>query len=136
MPLKTCRPARTRPKAERASWVLLSLGGLLQLLLDVRLQPGDPAPRSILVCMTHTGTSRLVDGPIYHLIGVPYRTGSLTPGSEHDAQPYRDSGFVAQLQVAGCKAIDGGDIPLPSHLPIMKFRRSVIGRDRASLGRS
>ena len=67
--------------------------------------------------MTQTGTSRLAGGAIYHVLGVPYRTGSLTPGSEHDAQPYRDTGFVAQLQVAGCEAIDGGDIPLPSYLP-------------------
>ena len=67
--------------------------------------------------MTHTGTSPLAGGAIYHVLGVPYRTGSLTPGSEHDAQPYRDTGFVAQLQVAGCEAIDGGDIPLPSYLP-------------------
>jgi arginase len=66
--------------------------------------------------MTLTGTSRLA-GTIYHVLGVPYRTGSLTPGSEHDAQPYRDIGFVAQLQAAGCEAIDGGDIPLPSYLP-------------------
>ena len=55
--------------------------------------------------MTHTGTTRLA-GAIYHVLGVPYRTGSLTPGSEHDAQPYRDTGFVAQLQGAGCEAID------------------------------
>ena len=66
--------------------------------------------------MTLKGTSRRADA-IYHVLGVPYRTGSLTPGSEHDAQPYRDIGFVAQLQAAGCEAIDGGDIPLPSYLP-------------------
>jgi arginase len=67
--------------------------------------------------MTQTGASRLAGGVIYHVLGVPYRTGSLTPGSEHDAQPYRDAGFVAQLQAAGCEALDGGDIPLPSYLP-------------------
>jgi len=67
--------------------------------------------------MTRAGTSRLAGRAIYHVLGVPYRTGSLTPGSEHDAQPYRDIGFAAQLQVAGCEAIDGGDIPLPSYLP-------------------
>ncbi len=67
--------------------------------------------------MTQTGTPRLSGGAIYHVLGVPYRTGSLTPGSEHDAQPYRDTGFVAQLRGAGCEAIDGGDIPLPSYLP-------------------
>jgi arginase family enzyme len=67
--------------------------------------------------MAQTGTSRLADGPTYHVLGVPYRTGSLTPGSEHDAQPYRDAGLVARLQEAGCTAIDGGDIHLPSYLP-------------------
>jgi arginase family enzyme len=63
------------------------------------------------------GTSPLAGGAIYHVFGVPYRTGSLTPGSEHDAQPYRDTGFVAHLQTAGCDAIDDGDFPLPSYLP-------------------
>lgn len=67
--------------------------------------------------MTQTGTSRRAGATIYHVLGVPYRTGSLTPGSEHDAQPYRDIGFVAQLQAARCEAIDDGDIPLPSYLP-------------------
>jgi arginase len=55
--------------------------------------------------------------PMYHVLGVPYRTGSFTPGSEHDAQPYRDAGLIARLQAAGCRAIDDGDIPLPSYLP-------------------
>ncbi len=67
--------------------------------------------------MTQPGASRLAGGAIYHVLGVPYRTGSLTPGSEHDAQPYRDIGFVERLQAAGCEAFDDGDIPLPSYLP-------------------
>jgi arginase family enzyme len=54
---------------------------------------------------------------MYHVLGVPYRTGSFTPGSEHDAQPYRDAGLIALLQAAGCRAIDEGDVPLPSYLP-------------------
>ena len=87
--------------------------------------------------MTHTGTSRLAGGAIYHVLGVPYRTGSLTPGSEHDAQPYRDIGFVAQLQVAGCEAIVGGDIPLPSGIssrsPICSQVRSDVGDEGAAV---
>jgi arginase family enzyme len=97
--------------------LLLILGGLTQLPLDVLLPPSVPPLWPILGCMTQTGTSRLADGPIYHVLGVPYRTGSLTPGSEHDAQPYRDIGFVSQLQVAGCEATDSGNIALPSYLP-------------------
>jgi arginase len=54
---------------------------------------------------------------IYHLLGVPLRTGSLMPGSENDAQPYRDVGLLARLQAAGCRAVDDGDVALPSYLP-------------------
>ena len=54
---------------------------------------------------------------LYHVLGVPYRTGSFTPGSERDAQPYRDAGLVARLNAAGCRAVDDGDIALPSYLP-------------------
>lgn len=53
----------------------------------------------------------------YHVLGVPLRTGSLYPGSENDAQPYRDVRLVARLQAAGCRAIDGGDVAIPSYLP-------------------
>jgi arginase len=67
--------------------------------------------------MSEHGKSRSSDGVLYHVLGVPYRTGSFTPGSEHDAQPYRDAGLIAQLQAAGCRAIDSGDVPLPSYLP-------------------
>jgi arginase len=54
---------------------------------------------------------------VYHVLGVPYRTGSFTPGSEHDAQPYREAGLLARLHAAGCRAIDEGDLALPSYLP-------------------
>jgi arginase len=53
----------------------------------------------------------------YHVLGVPLRTGSLYPGSENDAQAYRDAGLLARLQAAGCKAIDEGDVAIPSYLP-------------------
>jgi len=55
--------------------------------------------------------------PTYHVLGVPLRTGSLYPGSENDAQPYRDGGLVARLAAAGCTVIDDGDLALPSYLP-------------------
>jgi arginase len=53
----------------------------------------------------------------YHLLGVPLRTGSLYPGSENDAQAYRDARIVHQLQAAGCRVVDEGDVAIPSYLP-------------------
>jgi arginase len=55
--------------------------------------------------------------PIYHLIGVPLRTGSLYPGSEKDAQAYRDSQLLRRLESVGCQLVDEGDVPIPSYLP-------------------
>ena len=54
---------------------------------------------------------------IYHLLGVPLRTGSLYPGNENDSQAYRDAQLLARLQAAGCKALDDGDVKIPSYLP-------------------
>jgi len=54
---------------------------------------------------------------IYHLIGVPLRTGSLYPGSENDAQAYRDTHLLRRLEAAGCQIIDEGDVPIPNYLP-------------------
>ena len=53
----------------------------------------------------------------YHVLGVPLRTGSLYPGSENDAQPYRDAGLLARLRAAGRTMVDEGDLALPSYLP-------------------
>lgn len=53
----------------------------------------------------------------YHVLGVPFRTGSLYPGSENDAQAYRDVQLVARLHAAGCQAVDEGDVAIPSFLP-------------------
>ena len=53
----------------------------------------------------------------FHILGVPLRTGSLYPGNENDAQPYRDVQLLARLRAAGCKAFDDGDIAIPSYLP-------------------
>jgi arginase family enzyme len=51
------------------------------------------------------------------ILGVPFRTGSLYPGNENDAQAYREANLVGRLTAAGCKAIDAGDLPIPSYLP-------------------
>jgi arginase family enzyme len=56
-------------------------------------------------------------GPTYHVLGVPLRTGSLYPGSENDAQPYREARLLDRLQAAGCAAVDDGDVPIPTYLP-------------------
>jgi arginase len=53
----------------------------------------------------------------YRVLGVPLRTGSLYPGSENDAQAYRDAGLVARLRAAGGTVVDDGDLALPSYLP-------------------
>ena len=53
----------------------------------------------------------------YHVLGVPLRTGSLYPGNENDAQAYRDVQLLERLQAAGCKALDEGDVAIPSYLP-------------------
>ncbi len=55
--------------------------------------------------------------PTYHVLGVPFRSGSLYPGSENDAAAYRDAHLVQRLGAAGCKAVDDGDVPVPSYLP-------------------
>jgi arginase len=53
----------------------------------------------------------------YHVLGVPLRTGSLYPGSENDARPYREAGLITRLQAGGRTVVDDGDLALPSYLP-------------------
>jgi arginase len=53
----------------------------------------------------------------YRVLGVPLRTGSLYPGSENDAQPYRDARLLDRLRAAGIAAVDDGDVAIPSYLP-------------------
>jgi len=53
----------------------------------------------------------------YHILGVPLRSGSLYPGNENDAQAYRDAQLLTRLQNVGCKAVDDGDVAIPSYLP-------------------
>jgi arginase len=74
----------------------------------------DPSGLSF-AATTPSSTSN--SGPVYVLLGVPLRTGSLYPGSENDAQAYREAGIIGSLSAAGCNVLDGGDIPIPSYLP-------------------
>lgn len=53
----------------------------------------------------------------YRILGVPLRAGSLLPGNEDDAHAYREVHLLARLQAAGCKAVDDGDVTIPSYLP-------------------
>jgi arginase len=57
------------------------------------------------------------DERMYHLLGVPLRTGSLYPGSENDAQAYRDVHLLQRLEAVGCRIRDEGDVDIPSYLP-------------------
>jgi arginase len=53
-----------------------------------------------------------------HVLGVPFRTGSLYPGSEDDAKPLRAARLIERLQAAGgCRAQDDADVAIPSYLP-------------------
>jgi arginase len=58
-----------------------------------------------------------VSARTYRLLGVPLRAGSLLPGNENDAQAYREVQLLKRLEAAGCKAIDDGDVAIPSYLP-------------------
>jgi arginase len=55
--------------------------------------------------------------PTFHVLGVPLRSGSLMPGTESDAPAYREAGLLERLRLAGCTAIDDGDLAIPSYLP-------------------
>jgi arginase len=55
--------------------------------------------------------------PVYVILGVPFRTGSLYPGNENDAQAYREANLAGRLTAAGCKVMDAGDLAIPSYLP-------------------
>jgi arginase family enzyme len=58
-----------------------------------------------------------LDSRVYHVLGVPLRSGSLYPGSENDAQAYRDAGLLSHLGRDGRRAVDDGDVAVPSYLP-------------------
>ncbi len=73
---------------------------------SLALRPGETMPEH-----SHQ------NGRTYHVLGVPLRSGSLYPGNENDAQAYREVQLLPRLQAAGCKAIDEGDVAIPSYLP-------------------
>ena len=77
------------------------------------LAQGQPS----LAPKTVTGASMDESTPVYVVLGVPFRTGSLYPGNENDAQAYREAGLVDRLSSVGCKVIDAGDVAIPSYLP-------------------
>ena len=81
------------------------------LAMGFTLDPSDLSSKATTLSSTSNS------GPVYVVLGVPLRTGSLYPGNENDAQAYREAGIIASLTAAGCNAIDGGDIPIPSYLP-------------------
>jgi arginase len=66
-------------------------------------------------CFGETTTDN--NAPTYRILGVPLRAGSLLPGNEDDAQAYREVQLLARLRAVGCKAIDDGDVAIPSYLP-------------------
>jgi arginase family enzyme len=66
---------------------------------------------------SHAQTTSDVTARTYRLLGVPLRAGSLLPGNENDAQAYREVQLLKRLEAVGCKAIDDGDIAIPSYLP-------------------
>jgi hypothetical protein len=53
----------------------------------------------------------------YHVLGVPLRAGSLYPGNENDAEAYREVQLLARLNAVGCRALDEGNVAIPSYLP-------------------
>jgi arginase len=53
----------------------------------------------------------------YHIVGVPLRSGSVYPGSENDAQAYRDARLLERLNAVVCRAVDDGDVMIPTYLP-------------------
>jgi hypothetical protein len=53
----------------------------------------------------------------YHILGVPLRSGSWTPGNEQGPQAYRDVQLFEALTAANVRARDEGDLAVPSYLP-------------------
>jgi arginase len=53
----------------------------------------------------------------FHILGVPLRSGSFMPGTENDAPAYREAGLLERLRDTGNRAVDDGDLAIPSYLP-------------------
>jgi arginase len=95
----------------------LEAAGTLTMGLTLDLSDGIAQKHRALSSQAATSFSKTKSGPVYVVLGVPLRTGSLYPGHENDAQAYREAGIIASLTAAGCNVLDGGDIPIPSYLP-------------------
>lgn len=79
---------------------------------------GTTAATGMWRCAGQTrGQAEKMPERTYHILGVPLRSGSLYPGSENDAQPFRDAHLIARLETAGCQVVDDGDVAIPSYLP-------------------
>src|SRR5580698_7523832 len=89
------------------------------MVLGLTVEAADVLADGKARLASETVTDASVGGPapVYVVLGVPLRTGSLYPGNENDAQAYREAGIIASLTAAGCNVLDGGDIPIPSYLP-------------------
>jgi arginase len=53
----------------------------------------------------------------FHILGAPLRSGSWMPGTESDAPAYREAGLLERLRAAGIRAVDEGDLAVPSYVP-------------------
>jgi arginase len=95
----------------------LEAAGTLAMGLTFDPSDGIAQKHRALTPLATTYPSKRKSGPIYVVLGVPLRTGSLYPGNENDAQAYREARIIESLTAAGCKVLDGGDIPIPSYLP-------------------
>jgi len=67
--------------------------------------------------MTSRGIDSTDSPRTYHILGVPLRSGSWTPGNEQDPQAYRDARLFEALEAANVSVSDEGDLAVPSYLP-------------------
>jgi arginase len=95
----------------------LEAAGTLALGLTLDPPNGIAQKHRSVSSSAATSFSTSKSGPVYVVLGVPLRTGSLYPGSENDAQAYREAGIIESLNASGCNVLDGGDILIPSYLP-------------------
>jgi len=56
-------------------------------------------------------------GITYHVLGMPFRSGSLHPDDECDAPAYREANLILQPARDRHRAVDDGDLMVPSYLP-------------------
>jgi arginase len=54
---------------------------------------------------------------VYHVLGIPLRSGSLYPGTENDALALREAGLLERLKATKARVVDEGELAIPSYLP-------------------